>query len=175
MALLLTLIVAPSCKNKNSYSAQLKSEKALINDYIKRKGIEIIYEAPAYDDWVKPEFKNKYLEVAEYCYFHLNVPGDKADSLAFKDKVLVRYRRYTLGLEPDTLSFWNTNELPYPQEVQYLVNTELSCQGWQDALEQMKYSGAEATVIVPSKRGFPTDASTVTPYAYDLKIQKKPY
>lgn len=173
--LLLCGLVCTSC-NRSSYSAQLKNEKALIADFIKRQGYEIIYEAPKYEDWVKPENQKKLLELDEYCYFRLTKLGDmEADSAVYKDNVLLRYRQYTLDVVADTLSFWNTNESAFPIELQYGVSTENSCTGWQLALAKMKYSGAEALVIVPSKMGFNDAAKSVTPYGFDLKMQVKPY
>lgn len=176
MLVLAALVV--SCKNANSYSNDLKKEKELINDYINRNHIKIIYEEPAYGEWKDDE----YLELGDYCYFHLSKPGERmtiseagdtvyADSIASGDRVIVRYRQYTLNVHPDTISYWTSNDSPYPIEFQYGVSTDLSCTAWHYALRCMKFSGAEGKLICPSKLGFDEASETVTPYGYDLKFR----
>lgn len=163
----LAAFVMVSC-NGTSYSNQLKDEKKLIADFIKRQGINIIYEEPEYDKWGEHD----YLEVADYCYFHLSHMGDTTTApVETKDNVNVRYRKYTLTVKSDTVSYWNTNEMAYPIEFQYNVSSTSACTAWHYAIAKMKYSGSEGVVICPSKLGFENDASSVTPYGYDLKMQ----
>lgn len=161
------LVLGTSCSN-TSYSNQLKNEKKTIDDFIKRNNINIIYEEPDYDKWGEKD----YLQVGDYCYFHLSVMGDTlTEEVNTKDDVNIRYRKYTLTLDPDTISYWNTNELPTPIEFQFNVSSTNACTAWHYAIAKMKYTGSEGTVICPSKLGFQTDASSVTPYGYDLKLQ----
>lgn len=169
------MITAESCKqNTTVYSDQLKAEKKLINKWVEDHNIEIIYEDPArYEDWVNdPSYANKFLELGDYCYFHLTQLGDTtSDPIVTGDQILARYRKYTLTQNPDTFSYWNTNEMPYPVEFQYNRLSDNSCTAWHYAIKHMQYTGAEATIIVPSKLGFSADNKTVTPYGYDLRIQ----
>lgn len=168
-ALLGLAMVVASC-NQNSYSAQLKQEKKVIDAYIKLHNIEIVYEAPDYMNW--PE--NVYLEVGNYCYFNLTVPGDTAtQAIVNSDNVNLRYRRYELTANSDTLSYWNTNEAASPVQFRYNVSSNEACTGWHYALRQMKYTGAEGKLICPSKLGFSNENNSVTPYGYDLKMQIK--
>lgn len=170
--LLLAAIVlaAASCTSATAYSTQLKNEKKLIDDYIKRNNIKIIYEEPAYDQW-QP---NEYYELDDYCYFHLTKMGDTATA-PIKDgnNVTLRYRRYTLNVNADTLSYWTSNDASYPVEFAYNITSAAACTAWHYALKCMKYSGAEGKLICPSKLGFSEDANSVTPYGYDMKFRIK--
>lgn len=162
-------IVFTSCtKSAVSYSNLIKDEKKQIEDYIKRNNIHIIYEEPEYMEWGEKD----YLEVGDYCYFHLVTPGDTTtQEVAYKDRVNIRYRRYGLGTSSDTLSYWNTNELPEPIQFQYNVTSASACTAWHLAIQRMKYSGAVGTIITPSRLGFTNDNKSVTPYIYDLSMQ----
>lgn len=155
-----------SCKRSaTSYATQLKAEKKLIEQYIKKNNITIIHEEPAYDQW-KP---GEYLELADYCYFCLTQMGDTtSDELGRYDQFNLRYRKYELTTDADTISFWNTNESAYPE--QYTLSTLYSkSEAMYYAVQKLKYTGAEGKLICPSKLG--EKASIVTPYGYDLKIQ----
>ena len=67
------MLTLGSCENATrTYAKKLKAEKKLIEQYVERNNITIIYEEPAYDQWKE----NEYLELEEYCYFHLTSPGD---------------------------------------------------------------------------------------------------
>jgi len=165
-------VILSSCNKNSSYANEIKNEKKLIADYIKRNHINIIYEEPEYMEWGEKD----YLEVSDYCYFHLNVPGDTtSEEIVAGDYVNVRYRRYTLDVNSDTLSFWNTLEMAYPIQFQYGVSSSSACTAWHLALGKMKYTDAEGTIICPSKLGFTDDNSSVIPYCYDLKMQIKRY
>lgn len=167
-------IIAVSCNN-NSYSAELKEEKALINDYIKRNHINIIYEEPDYMNWGE----NDFLEIGgkdSYCYFRLTQPGDTTtEEVAYQDDILFRYRQYTLTVDADTLSYWNTNEMAYPSQFQYNVNSSAACTAWHYAVKYLRYTGAEGTLICPSKLGFNSGSygSRLTPYGYDIQMKIK--
>lgn len=165
-ALAAATICFGSCtKSTTSYANELKAEKKLIEQYIKRNNITIIHEEPAYDQW-KP---NEYLEIADYCYFNLTQMGDTtSDELTTSDKFNLRYRQYELTENADTISYWNTNESAYP--MQFTLSTLYSTsEGLYLAAVKMKYTGAEGKLICPSKLG--QTSSVVTPYGYDLKIQ----
>ena len=167
--LLAAMLLGVSCNtSETAYANQLKKEKKLIADYIARNNIKIIYEAPDYDKWKADE----YLEVADYCYFNLTQMGDTTlAEIEEGDEVLMRYRRYTLGIPSDTTSYWTSNDSSHPAEFQYAVSSSSACSGWHLALAVMRYSGAEGKLICPSKLGFDTDASNVIPYGYDLKMK----
>ena len=168
LAVAVVLAGLAACTSATAYSTQLKNEKKLIADYIKRNHITIIYEEPAYDKW-QP---NEYLEVGDYCYFNLTKMGDTmTDSIETGDVIEMRYRKYTLDVNSDTISYWSTNEVSHPIEFQYNVSSTSSCSGWHYALKYMRYSGAEGKLICPSKLGFTEDGNSVTPYGYDLKFK----
>lgn len=166
--LILLLIAFTSC-NQNSYSAKRAEEDRLIEDFIKRQNIRIVYELPEDSLW-QP---NDYYKVPGYddLYFHLIRTGDTTYSVKTGDKVLARYMRYTLDAVADTASYMTTSEQAYPTEFKYQINDATVPEGWHVAVKYMKHSGAACKIICPSKQGFETDKSSVTPYGYDLHIQ----
>lgn len=168
--ILLFMGVALASCNNNTYSNALKEEQKLIENFIARQGIKVVTEKPTeWGDkvyWKVPDKDN--------FYFHLVEVGDTTKpALEAKDKVNLRYIQYTLDAYADTTRFWNSDDQPKPTELQYLVYTESTCEGWQIALEHMQYTGAQCKIICPSKLGFTNQNSNVIPYGYDMKIQIK--
>lgn len=169
LILLLGIFVCISCNN-NTYSDALKEEQKLIENFIKRQGIKVVTEEPTV--WEE----NVYWKVPDYdnYYFHLVHAGDTTTAeIEAQDVVLLRYIQYTLDAYADTTRYWNTDDLPEPINLQYMISTEASCAGWQIALGLMKYSNAECKIICPSKLGFTDQNSNVIPYGYDMKIKIK--
>ncbi len=169
-ALLLSIVFVLIGCNNNTYSDDLKEEQKLIENFIQRQGIQVVTEEPS--EWAD----NVYWKLPDYdnYYFHLVQRGDTTSAeLEAKDKVLLRYRQYTLDAYADTISYWTTLDSPNPVELQYMVSSQASCTGWQLALQYMKYSGAECKIICPSKLGFTDQNSNVIPFGYDMKIQIK--
>lgn len=174
--LLLPLCLFNGCK-QNSYAQQLKDEKALIADYIQREKINVIYEEPADGVWGEKDYLDLTGFGYENLYFHLVSPGDTlTPEVKRGDNIVLRYRRYTLEVNADTINYWTTAQNGYPVEFKYLTDYTSACTGWHAAVKYMKHTDAEAKIINPSKLGF-TDAegSSVTPYGYDMKIKIKRY
>lgn len=168
----IVLLVAYGC-NSNIYSEQLKKERKLIESYIARQGLNIVDTLPADDEWEE----NTYYRVPEgdNCYFHMVALGDTTfPEIEKNDPVLLRFKRYTLDEYPDTLSNWGTLDSTDPIKLEYMVNSDKSCTGWQVALKYMKYPYSHCKIIVPSKMGFNDEMSTVTPYGYELKRTDNP-
>lgn len=165
-AMAVAVAVCTSCSN-SSYANELKAEKELIAEYIKRENINIIYELPADSLWGEKD----YLEIDDNLYFHLVNPGTGTDTVEYKDRILIRYKRYTLEVYADTVDYWTTNELAYPTEFEYMVSSDYACTAWHEAVSYMKRDQSEAKIIVPSKLGFDDDNSSVIPYGYDIKIR----
>lgn len=169
----IVLLAAYGC-NSNIYSEQLKKERKLIESYIARQGLNIVDTLPADDQWEE----NTYYRVPDYdnFYFHMVELGDTTQAeIESGEDVLLRYKRYTLEEYPDTLFNWSTMDSADPIKFKYMVNSDMSCTGWQVALKYMKYHEAQCKIICPSKLGFIEENSTVTPYGYDLKIKIKRY
>jgi len=166
--LLLLAAVVTSC-NQNSYSRKRAAEDRLIEDFIKRQGINIISEIPEDDVWGEKD----YYKVPGYddLYFHLVTRGDTTYSVKAGEKILVRYIRYTLNEIADTSRYMNTSEQAYPLEFNYQIDYTNACVGWHEAVRLMKHSDAACKIICPSKQGFDEDKSTVTPYGYELYIK----
>lgn len=166
--LLLLAAVVTSC-NQNSYSAKRNAEDRLIDDFIKRQGINIIYEQPEDDVWGEKD----YLKVTGYddLYFHLVERGDTSYSVKVGDKILVRYIRYSLNEIADTARYMTTSEQAHPTEFKYQIDFTNASVGWHEAVRLMKHSGAACKIICPSKQGLDEEKSSVTPYGYDMYIQ----
>ncbi len=160
-----------ACVSSNSYAEALEKEKELMADYIKRNKINILPEIPENGVWGEKD----YVEIDDYLYFHLVSVGDSAgaEPIETGTELNLRYRRYTLNVDADTVSYWTTLEAPFPKTFRYNVSSSEACTGWHKAIEHMKYTNSEAKIICPSKMGFSAEQSSVTPYGYDLKIQIK--
>lgn len=157
-----------SCSS-NTYARQLRAEKKLIEDYIKRNGIQVIYKEP--EVWGEKD----YLKVEGYdnFYFHL-VDRGTTDTVDVKatDRVLVRYKKYTLDEYSDTISYWGTDDGGYPITFTYADTYDTrACAAWHAAITLMKRSGSTCEIICPSKLGFDSDKTNVTPYAYKLMFK----
>ena len=165
------------CK-QNSYAQSLKEEKKLIEEYIAREKINIIYEEPELGTpWGEKDYLDLKSEGHDNLYFHLVNMGDTTtEPVKRGDIIVLRYRRYSLGVNADTISYWTTAQNGYPLEFNYMTDFTTACAGWHYAVQHMKYTESEAKIINPSKLGFSTDEqTTVTPYGYDLKIKIKRY
>lgn len=170
---------AASC-NSNNYSNQLRAEQKQISNYISREGINVLTEMPA-DDYVWGEKDYYQVNGYDYLYFHLIQRGDsiringqdtvKIKPIRTNEKVILRYKRYTLTETPDTTSYWSTLDSAYPVTFGYMSNSTNACTGWQLAIQLMRYPNSECQVIVPSKLGFADDSQLVIPYGYRLKIK----
>lgn len=164
-----------------SYSKLLKEEKKTIANYIDREGIRTTGEWPGYKEWPS----NLYYEVPgyDYLYFHMIAVGDtsyidddgkeqKVLPVAASETVIMRYKKYGLNWGSDTISYWTTQENPYPMEFKYLTES-VDCVAWQLATQLMKYSNAHCRIICPSKLGESAAQSSVTPYGYELHMRIK--
>lgn len=170
-----------SC-SQNSYSAQRKAEDRLIANFIERNHIHVLEEEPA-DDYVWAE--EDYLLVPGYdnMYFHLRERGDSIDvdgtdtirlaPVSAQETVVVRYKKFALTENADTISTWNTLDLASPPEFKYMNTSSCEAMGWHLAVQYMKYTDSECQIICPSKLGFSADQNSVTPYCYILKIRIK--
>lgn len=180
------VIIAAGC-NGNTYSRLRDQEDRLIANYLSRNNYTIVTEEP--DDnhvWGEKEFYK--VTGVDNLYFRLISRGDsvlvdslsdgKKDtldlSIVANDVIIARYKRWELTENADTLSYWTTLEQAYPYEFHYLNTTECEAVAWHLAVGLMKYPNSICEIIVPSKLGFSAEQSTVTPYAYLLKINVKP-
>ena len=167
--------------SQNTYSRLRDQEDKLIANYINRNGLDIRTEEPNdTHTWGEKE----YYKVKGYdnFYFHLIQRGDSirvddTDTVNLKiltnDVIIVRYKKFSLKEEADTLSYWTTLDQAYPLEFHYGNTSECECVAWHVAVKLMKYPDSQCEIIVPSKMGFSEEQSTVTPYVYIMKIKVK--
>lgn len=166
-------VMMTSCLG-NTYSKQLQDEKKIITNYLERENIHVIDTVPA-EDYVWGEKDYCRVSGVDNMYYHLVHQGDTSRKpIIVNEVVIVRYRKYTLTAESDTVvRNWTTLDNPNPTEFKYLINSSNACSAWHKAVELMQYTGAECKIICPSKQGFDIDQNSVIPYGYDLKIQVK--
>lgn len=166
-----TAIILTSCNNDITYGDQLKAEKSLIADYLKRHNIIVVDKLPTTNPWPDNVY---YKTKSTGLYIRITNKGDftSPDSLEVNDLIVFRYRQYTLDTKADTMSYENTVDNPYPVTFNFndLSQTQ-SCKGWHEAVSYMKYNNSEAKVILPSKLGFDLGDLTVIPYGYDISIK----
>jgi len=163
-----TSIAFSSC-NDTSYANELKQEKILIAEYIKRNNINVLYSFPADKKWGEKD----YVLTSSGLYFHLVDSGDIAigDTLKANDIIVPRYKEYNLYTIADTLtSNWSTIDFPFPDSFKS-GNMTLSCTAFHEAAKYMIRNNSKAKLIVKSKIGFSKYWSPATPLAYILKIQ----
>jgi len=159
-------LIFSSCSDTKTYAELLKDEKVVMADYIKRNKIHVLSSFPADDAWGE----NDYVLTSSGLYFHMVSPGTGTDTLELNDLVVPRFVQYTLGVEPDTISNWNTIDFPYPTTFHYGAYTEV-CVAWHEAAGYMKKNESEAKLIVPSKLAFNNYMMSVTPLGYNFKIK----
>jgi len=169
--LFVVAIQLSSCIDKSNYAEQLKDEKELIANYIIRNKINVIDTFPKTASWGENDY---YLD-SKGVYFHLQNVGDGTDTLSKYNQVSFRYKEYELTENPDTISFWTSNDSPYPATFIYGDGNYTNiCEAFHIAAFYMKHNEAEAKIIVPSKLGFSDNTDAVIPMGYtiNMKFQK---
>lgn len=174
LIILLFSAILISCNSSDdpTYAQQLKDEKELIADYIKRNNIKVVTDKPTSFPWGE----NVYYLTSTGMYIHLMSEGDitnTADTLVKNDLVIPRFYQYTLNTKSDTISNWNTIDYPFPTTFNYLDYSQV-CVGWHEAVGYMKRNNSRAKFILNSKLGFTPTGNEVIPYEYEMiiKIQK---
>ncbi|MBR1631690.1 MAG: DUF4827 family protein [Paludibacteraceae bacterium] len=168
LLLALVTISVASCTTE-TYADELDEEKSQIKDFLKRNNLRTVGVFPA--DSVFDE--HTFYVSSSGLYFQMTKKGTSTDTVAAYDEVNIRYKKYALKENPDTISTWTTLEQAYPTSFQYLVSSSNACAAWHEAVGYMRYSGSQARLIVPAEIGFPSDQDPLTPYVYEIKIQIK--
>jgi hypothetical protein len=173
------VFVIVGCSGSSTYSDLVKTQKATISTFLRYDTINVINSLPSNYATKAWAGKKDYYLSSTGLYYHLLQVGDQAaidskDSIRVGDNVVVRYIKIGITLPPDTVeSTWTTLNSAYPSSITY-GSTGSEPSAWQEAITYMKYSGAQAELIVPGTLGTSTDQSNVTPYYYKLSIKKLP-
>ena len=151
----------------------------MIENYISRHQINVLTEWPG-DDYVWAEKDYFLVPELDDLYFHLRYRGDSLliegedtmviEPVAEQETIVMRYKKFALTDNPDTLSNWSTLDQAYPTEFKYLNTSTCEASGWHIAVKYMKYHNAECQIICPSRWGFDADQNSVTPYCYIMKM-----
>ncbi|HPW90209.1 MAG TPA: DUF4827 family protein [Paludibacteraceae bacterium] len=166
---LVVLLFLVACESSSNYSKQLEQEQIKIDDYLARRGKVVVSEYPADSLFVIGQW---YRFSDDGIYICIDSLGGGKD-VANGDELAVRYIQSTLDENPVVISYWTTQDRPYPLQIIKGSMTN-SCEGWDDAFELMRRSGTIAQVIVPSKLGFPEAATGVIPYHFKLSMKVVP-
>lgn len=167
------VIMAIAGCTSNTYSKLRNREKQLIDGYMTRQGFRVLKSMPDVAQGAKWDEKD-YVALEEYdqLYFHLVSAVDTTRKIEVGDKVNIRFRKYTLDVYADTISYWTTDDAGDPIRLTVGSTTgTYNCTGWLAAILAMKQEG-ECKIICPSVYGTSDDNSTVTPYCYDLKVTR---
>lgn len=166
----LTLFIV-SCTTSGTYANLLNAQNTTIKNYIKQNNLQIVGTLPSFTAWTPKEFFNSPTGL----YYHLDVCGDTTtDSIRAGDQVSIRYLKISITTPPDTVqNSWTTLNAPYPYIMIYRVAGS-EPPAWQEAISYMKYSGAQATLIVPGGLGFASEQSSIIPFIHVIKILKLP-
>lgn len=164
---LIGILSFTSCSNRTTYADELKAEKNLIKDYIKRNDIRVLSSFPKDDaSWGA----NDYVLTSTGLYFHLENQGDTV-TLQTGNLVIPRYIQHTLGIPSDTIRNWSTIDSPIPDKNFIYGDASQSCAAFQEAAGYMKHNESVAKIIVHSKIGFRENWTPATPIAYLIKIK----
>lgn len=160
------VLFATSCSDTVTYAEQLAAEKKMIKEYIKDNGINVLSKSPTV--WGPKD----YVLTSTGLYYHLVSSGDMSYKVDTGDIVIPRYKEFSLADTSDiTTSNLSVADYPFPATYSYKMSTSALCAAFRQAIDSMKYSGARAYLIIPSKIGFYSTAEDVIPYGYDLNIQ----
>lgn len=157
-----------SCSDKTTYADELKAEKNLIKDYIKRNNIKVLSSFPKDDVWGP----NDYVLTSTGLYYHLESKGDTV-TLQTGNLVIPRYIQHTLGIPADTIKNWSTIDSADPDRNFIYGDASQSCPAFQETVGYMKNNESVAKIIVHSKIGFEENWTPATPIAYLIKIKIK--
>lgn len=172
MVVVVVIAAVTGCTS-NTYSKLRDREKQLIDSYMRRQGLRVLKSMPDVAQGAKWDEKD-YVALEEYdqLYFHLVSAVDTTRKLEAGDKVNVRFRKYSLDVYADTISYWTTDDAGEPIRLTIgSTSGTFNCSGWKAAILAMGQEG-ECKIICPSVYGTSDDNSSVTPYCYDLKVTR---
>jgi hypothetical protein len=173
------VVLVVGCSGSSTYSDSLKQQKATISTFLRYDTINVVSSLPSNYATTAWTGKKDYYLSSTGLYYHLLQVGDQSaidsnDSIRLGDAVIVRYIKIDMTMPPDTIeNTWTTLGSAYPYSMTY-GTTGSEPTAWQEAVAYMKYSGAQAELIVPGTLGTSTDQTNVTPYYYKISIKKLP-
>ncbi len=163
------LLFLVACESSSNYSKQLEQEQIKMDDYLARNGKTVISDYPADSVFIIGQWYRFSDEGIYICIDSLGTGKEVVDG----DELAVRYIQSTLDENPVVVSYWTTQDRPYPTQI-FKGSTTNSCEGWDDAFGMMRRSGTIAQVIVPSKLSFSDAANSVIPYHFKLSMKVVP-
>lgn len=165
--LVFSIIIGMSaCSKTKTYSQLQDEEKATIQNFVNKQGINVVYDMPGVKNWVG----NTYFKSSSGLYYQLVNPGsiNTDDTMKLRSKVSYRFMLYTLT--GDTIQR-NLSTIDYtdPFVVTY-GDYSSGFPGLHEALKNMKYNNSKARLIIPHSLNTSTYMQNVTPVGYDIVI-----
>jgi len=164
------LVTFSSCGDANTYAKEIERERALINDFIRRQGIETTRRMPTESEFLANP--NLFYHSESGLFYRLEQPTNRplSDTIQPGDRLLItaRWIQYTLSARPDTMDFRSPQVFPGGFSFQFGGQSNAP-HAFVEAVGYMRGSGARARLIVPHRIGF--NPTIVTPYGFDLEIQ----
>ena len=165
-------ISSVSCSgDPRTYARQIDEERALIDDFIRRQGIQTTNTMP--HDTVFRNNPNLFFRSSSGLLYRLerpNAPPSPADTIIRGVSVNFFYIEYTLTERSDTADFRSPQSFPFGNTFIFGGGPTMSTStAFIEAFGYMKRSGTKARLIVPHRIGFNT--GLVRPFGYDLEIK----
>jgi len=163
-----------SCRgDSRTYARQIDEERALIDDFIRRQGIQVTNRMPSDDEFLAN--RNLFFRSSSGLLYRLERASDPElspqDTIIPGVRVFMSYIEYTLTERADTIDFRSPQAFP-PFGNSFIFDerrpTAAAPAAFIEAIGYMKRSGTKARLIVPHRIGF--NPTLVRPLGYDLEI-----
>jgi|GEM_PF-4271678 len=163
-----------SCNgDSRTYARQIDEERALIDDFIRRQGIQVTNRMPS--DSAFLDNPNLFFRSSSGLLYRLERASTRPDSInpPIVDgvRVFMRYIEYTLIERSDTSDFRSPQAFPFDNSFVFFRGgrpTPSAPAAFIEAIGYMQRSGTKARLIVPHRIG--KNPTLVRPYGYDLEI-----
>ena len=158
--------------DSRTYARQIDEERALIDDFIRRQGIQVTSRMPSDSAFLAPGNENLFFRSSSGLLYRLerpNSPPSPTDTIIRGVTVFMRYIEYTLTERSDTADFRSPQAFPFDNSHIFGNGpTPSTPAAFIEAIGYMKRSGTKARLIVPHRIG--RNPTLVRPYGYDLEI-----
>ena len=163
------IVMVYECDDDVCPKEEIEAEKALINDFIRRQGIEITNRMPSDSEFLANP--NLFYHSSSGLFYRLEQPSNRPDSDTIvpddRLQIIARWIQYTLTTRPDTMDFRSPQAFPHGFSFAF-PEPSTAPPAFLEAVRYMRGSGARARLIVPHHIGF--NPTVVTPYGFDIEI-----
>ena len=158
--------------DSRTYARQIDGERALIDDFIRRQGIQVTSRMPSDSEFLYNP--NLFFRSSSGLLYRLERKSDPEvspqDTIIDGVRVFMRWIEYTLTERSDTADFRSPQVFPFDNS--FIFNRGAATPSvpvaFIEAIGYMKRSGTKARLIVPHRIG--SNPMLVRPLGYDLEI-----